>query len=426
LGFHRKKIYINSSFGPLKFDTPDQIVIHLMIYDRAGHRKHVINSPFTCLDWERSPVYMGCSLREIYPVLTLQPADFFTARRGLEDYLNDLEQGILSYRVYEFDEAGIPLEVKKSITLDARHRGEYAYHIVKNLISNYAKLLFQKNIILADEGFYNFWHRYISQSARLIPHFQEWERAKRRRAASFPESVVLHTREFLLSFGDMLRETWDTGGAGSIFFARHAKTEYNDGSFFGQGRDPGIIEDGIEPLHGNFSVVYSSPFKRALQTARRLAPADVQILVDARLSEQNYGKAEGLTFHQVQREFPEMTVAWQQGLDPSFPGGENTGDVRTRLLSFLRETISVPSFPKLIVTHNVVLRCLLGEALALVPQDWHKLNPAHLEAFELIVPPGSLPASWYLNLTKEQKSRLVDHLIEIGLYAPPSTELDKP
>jgi ribonuclease H / adenosylcobalamin/alpha-ribazole phosphatase len=415
LGFPGKRVYINSSFGPLKFDTPEQIVIHLMIYDRDGHRRHVLSSPFTCMDWERSPVYMGISLREVYPVLSLQPGDFFYARRGLEDYLNDLEQGTLSYRVYEFDQLGKPLEVKKNITLDARHSGEYAYHIVKNLISNYAKLLFQKNIILAQNDFYNFWNRYFVQGKHLIPHFQEWERLKRQRRDDFPATVVPYTKEFLLLFGNLLQDVWG-GQAQRIIFTRHAKTEYNNGSFLGQGRDPDIAENMIEPLRDDFVCIYSSPFKRAIRTAEKLTHANADVRIDERLSEQNYGEAEGLTIQQVQVKFPEMTAGWQQGLDVRFPGGENTADVEARLFFFLREIATEHGFPKLVVTHNVVLRCLLGKLLALTPQNWYKLNPAHLDLFELILPVGDYPQPWYLNLTKSQRTGLIDNVMKTGLH----------
>ena len=43
---------------PLKFDDEDTLVFHLMIYDVESHINHVIQSPFTCFDWERSELYI--------------------------------------------------------------------------------------------------------------------------------------------------------------------------------------------------------------------------------------------------------------------------------------------------------------------------------------------------------------------------------
>ena len=76
LGLPTHELVINTTFGPLKFDTAEKVVLHLMIYDVEGHRKHVLESPFTCYDWERSKVYHGKSLAEIYPVLQLLPIHF--------------------------------------------------------------------------------------------------------------------------------------------------------------------------------------------------------------------------------------------------------------------------------------------------------------------------------------------------------------
>ena len=42
LGLPGKSVYVNSTLGPLKFDSEEQVVVHLMIYDVAGHREHVL------------------------------------------------------------------------------------------------------------------------------------------------------------------------------------------------------------------------------------------------------------------------------------------------------------------------------------------------------------------------------------------------
>jgi ribonuclease H / adenosylcobalamin/alpha-ribazole phosphatase len=409
LGYPDKQVYINSSFGPLKFDTLDQIVIHLMIYDRESHRRHVLESPFTCFDWERSPVNMGQSLQEMYPVLNLQPGDFFKARRGLEDYISDLEQGVLSYRVYEFDQNGHPIEIKKTTPLDSRHRGEYAYHIVRNLISNYAKLLFQKNLVLSQKTFYDFWNEHLIQARHLIPHFQDWEHIKAKREMDFPKNTLTLTKEFLDLFGSMLKQQW-TSQSKRIVFIRHAKTEFNDGSFLGQRRDPDILNEKILPLEENFDFIYSSPLKRAIHTAKIICSGIGNITIDNRLAEQDYGEADGLSIEQLQQKFPEVVTGWAQGKDVQFPNGENTSDVENRLFAFLNALSQESQFPKLVVTHNVVMRCLLGNLLGLAQKDWYKLNPGYLEPYELILSNGHNPKSWYLNLTKQQKASLIDNL----------------
>ena len=72
---------INSTFGPIKITKKNHLPIHLMIYDVKSHTEHVITSPFTCYDWERSNLYIGKPLRKIFSVSHLQLRDFYEARR---------------------------------------------------------------------------------------------------------------------------------------------------------------------------------------------------------------------------------------------------------------------------------------------------------------------------------------------------------
>jgi hypothetical protein len=63
IGLTGYKIKINNTFGPLKYKSDTDVVVHLMIYDKNGHIDHVIKSPFTCYDWERSLVFNGKRLK---------------------------------------------------------------------------------------------------------------------------------------------------------------------------------------------------------------------------------------------------------------------------------------------------------------------------------------------------------------------------
>ena len=67
----KKKIIINPSFGPLKINSNKHLPVHLMIYDVESHIEHVCSSPFTCYDWERSNLYKGTALKNIFHVLLL-------------------------------------------------------------------------------------------------------------------------------------------------------------------------------------------------------------------------------------------------------------------------------------------------------------------------------------------------------------------
>jgi probable phosphoglycerate mutase len=403
LGVPCQRVYINTKFGPLKFNDARTLVVHLMVYDADGHQSHVLNSPFTCYDWERSQIYVGRSLREMFPVLGLQPGDFVGARRGLENYLDDLNRGVISYRCYEFD-GEIPRERTERANLTPRQRGEYAFHIIRNMVSNYAKMLSGLNLPLKGDDFYSFWNVHLPLSRHLIPKYRIWEGLKLKNADNYSADVVDQAREFLVLFHQELWQVWETALNRKIILLRHAETCMNDGSFLGQGRDPDILNE-FKPLADIFVKVYSSPLKRALTTASQLKSKCI-VIADNRLVEEDYGVAEGLSYSQLKERYPEIVSAWQRGEDPCFPHGENTEMVERRAFSFLESLHDEKEFPILVVTHNVVLRCLLGRLLGIARRDWHKLATNHVEPYEVILYSGE----FMLNLNFGQRRALGENL----------------
>ena len=177
LSGYARRLILNSTFGPLKMYDTETWVIHLMVYDLEGHKQHVEASPFTCLDWERSRRFRGKSLRNLYPVLNLQPGQFLQARRGVQNYLEDLECGFISYRQYEFTPQGYR-QISMRQPMDERAQGEYAFHIVKHLLQNYSKLLNQNNAILTEEALGLFWRDNLKELLSFFPWFSDLTRKK--------------------------------------------------------------------------------------------------------------------------------------------------------------------------------------------------------------------------------------------------------
>lgn len=406
LGVPELRIRVNSTFGPLKFDVPGEIVIHLMVYDLQGHHDHVVNSPFTCYDWERSSVFRGKSLAEIHPVLGLQPRDFLEARRGLGDYLDDLDCGRISYRRYEFDAHEVR-EVKESQPLDSRHRGEFAYHIFRNLMANCCKLLNRENMLYRHAELVSLWRTCLPECARYIPVFEKIASVKRHHGHDFPADSLQTVRCFIKSYDKEFTQLWTR--CPRILFVRHGSTALNDGSFLGTRRDPGLATGAsIKPLSDAPAAVWSSPALRARETAMGLAPLR-EATMDQRLREIDYGDAEGLRPDDLAIEFPDIPDRWQRGEDPPFPNGENTADVSSRLNAYVTELIDTSrdsvesSGPILIVTHNVVLRCLLGETWQMPMKDWHTLRIPHNVPLEFLLAGNRL----YPNLPRDLISDII-------------------
>ena len=386
-GLDNYTLKINPTFGPLKFDKPDLAIMHLMIYDINSHKRHVIASPFTCYDWERSKTKIGLSLKEIFPVGVLQFRDFMEVRRSLENYIDDLDSNVISYREYNFKSDEIS-EIKKKKPLDNRHCGEYSYHIIRNLVINYLKLCNNKNNSYSLNDVKKEIERIFSEKSDLYKKkFDMIATIKGKRETSFPENTIKWTKNFIIEFQQSIKEEWSN--AIPINFVRHYQTKLNNGTFLGQGRNPGIDKSiTFYPKYKPLSNIFSSPMRRCIETAK-IFSKEFEIKTDDRLLEFNYGSAEGLNYDELATKYPEISSNWQRGKDPRFPDGENTLDVLNRLKSFLEDLAkeidtSNSKVPKYIVTHNGILRCLLGNAFGLKQKEWYLLVIPHGIALEFL------------------------------------------
>lgn len=405
-GLKDYSLKINPTFGPLKFDEKNLAVVHLMIYDKNGHKKHVISSPFTCYDWERSQNNIGYDLKSIYPVGKLQFRDFSEVRRSLDSYIKDLKKNVISYREYDFSEEP-PIEVKKNMKLDSRHKGEFSYHIIKNLISNYLKLCLMNNKSYSIDEI-------KKEMVRLIPdsghehssNFSIISELKSKRSIKFPDKVQEWVKSFLSDFQDRIFDEWKN--AKKITFYRHLKTEMNDNSFLGQGRDPSIVKSLAENIKIiSPELIFSSPSKRSIETSKLLCPS-IRPIIDERLLEINYGLAEALNIESLNEKFPNMSIDWSKGLDPRFPGGENTSDVTKRIklflndlkLKFKNDSIS----EVVVVTHNVTLRSLIGYLFDLPLHNLYRLNIPHGKPIEVLF----FKNNFYPNISRNFLSTIME------------------
>ena len=378
-GLENFSLKINSTFGPLKYDSSNLAVVHLMIYDLKGHRSHVINSPFTCFDWERSKTNKGLDLKEIFPVGRLQFRDFTEVRRSIENYIQDLKDNIISYREYDFHEKDV-VEIKKKKPLDRLHQGEYAYHIVRNLLANYLKLCNNRNDSFTESEIKSEIKRIFRRNGdKYVKRYDQITIIKSQRSENYPADTINWVQEFIDKFQGAISSEWKD--AVPIYFLRHYKTNSNDGTYLGQGRDPGI--DKLSQSYPNcqkVTQIYSSPMRRCIETAHKIWK-DQKIKIDDKLIEINYGQAEGLVYNKLAKRNPEIIKAWDSGDDPCFPDGENTDDVFKRLKYFLKsieKKIKINNKGSFgIVSHNVVLRCLIGDAFGLDKKNWYKLVIPH-------------------------------------------------
>jgi broad specificity phosphatase PhoE len=159
-----------------------------------------------------------------------------------------------------------------------------------------------------------------------------------------------------------------------ILLVRHGETSFNrDGLGLGR-EDVELTERGLEQARRigeylddrAFDVVYASPLRRALETARAAAPLNSPVATDA-LLELDVGVTEGMPFPEMRQRYPDFLRAWAgpEGYKAVMPGGESLQDVAERVDPFLHELRTHDYERALLVTHNFVIRIMLCRLLGL-------------------------------------------------------------
>ena len=150
----------------------------------------------------------------------------------------------------------------------------------------------------------------------------------------------------------------------SIWFVRHAQSEYNKQKLFTGWHDPDLTDHGIKKAHELkedldgiiFSHVFSSPLKRAHETAKILVKED-SIIVDERLKERSYGDWSAKNKEQVKAiEGEENYRAARRGWITSPPNGESLKDVSERVRPFIDDLPDEGNI--LVVSHGNTIRAI--------------------------------------------------------------------
>lgn len=159
---------------------------------------------------------------------------------------------------------------------------------------------------------------------------------------------------------------------------RHGETALNaKGCYYGR-TDAVLSEKGISQARYlkeilkevSFDYIVASPLVRAYNTAQIvMEEREQEIFGDRRLMEQDFGIFEGMTYKEIQSNYPKELDAWNEEFSTyRIPKGESFADVRSRTEDFLRD---IPSGREskgekmLIVAHKGTLGHLLAAMLKL-------------------------------------------------------------
>ena len=115
-------------------------------------------------------------------------------------------------------------------------------------------------------------------------------------------------------------------------------------------------------------MMYSSPLRRALDTAQSIAAhRELQVQVEPDLRELEVGDLEGVTIEELGTEFSKYLMQWREGDGcRKLPGGESLADLKNRAWSAVKSIIDNSAYETiLIVSHYFVIQTIICAALDL-------------------------------------------------------------
>lgn len=202
---------------------------------------------------------------------------------------------------------------------------------------------------------------------------------------------------------------------GCIYLVRHGSTEWNERQLWQGVVDTELSEKGriqakmvAQFLKGkNVSKIFSSPMKRAYETAKIIANAigyEGEIVTDYRLRECEIRLWNGKNFEQVLSDHHEAFNEWRTNLFSNVEGAESLGSVQERMYGFLKEmVVHYPNENVIIVSHAIALRMLIAKVLGLMPPAHLNFNLDNASLSCLIAKDGSFRVK-FLNVTAEDLS----------------------
>ena len=155
-----------------------------------------------------------------------------------------------------------------------------------------------------------------------------------------------------------------------LIFIRHGQTDWNvqgkiQGSYDSELNATGIeqamsLSEKLFNLNYKFSKIYSSPQKRALKTAEILSKSsNVDYISVKDLQEMNMGKWEGLSWREVEENYPNEYKEWHLNRRyTKTPEGESYQDMLDRVLKAIHKIINENNENVVIVSHSAVIMCL--------------------------------------------------------------------
>lgn len=160
-----------------------------------------------------------------------------------------------------------------------------------------------------------------------------------------------------------------------IYLVRHCKPQVQEGTHLCIGKkDIPLSDKGREQAlqlvkyfsDYNINGIYSSPLKRAKETAEIVAGKEYNVVTKSNFSELDVGKWDGLSFDEVKQRYPEEYEERGNNLENYIvEGGESMAMCRKRAMAEMYKTINESAGDIVIVAHAGVIRTILSSLLGI-------------------------------------------------------------
>jgi len=169
-----------------------------------------------------------------------------------------------------------------------------------------------------------------------------------------------------------------------LILARHGETVWNVEKIYRGRADVNLDEVGIKQaeLLGKYlsnwklEAIYSSPLKRALDTANIVARYQkIGVHVAEGLIDFDYGEWQSLPEEEAKRLYPTLHNEWHNNPHKvKMPGGESLEDVRKRAVAIVNDVLPKYQGSILLVSHRVVNKVLICSLLGLDNSHFWNIN----------------------------------------------------
>ena len=186
-----------------------------------------------------------------------------------------------------------------------------------------------------------------------------------------------------------------------LLLIRHGETDWNvEGRYQGQA-DPPLNERGLAQARAlaerlkregiRPAAIYSSPLRRAWQTAQIIAEAvGAPLFAEPRLKEICLGEWEGVLTPEIMRRWPETFRDWEERpWETRPPGGETIAEVQKRVYAAVDDILARhPNDTVAIVAHRLPLALLKIRYQGYDPAEVRRIPIPNAEAEEIVISGG--------------------------------------